>query len=73
MLPISRPTNSYPILETLLAIILLVREEGANSCTGPTRDGDNEGNLNFVTWMDEVIVIDGPEGIGESDQLLFTE
>lgn len=73
MLPANCPTNSYPVLKTLLAIILLIREEGANPRTSPTKDRDNEGNLDFVARMDEMIVVDGPECVSEPNQLLFTE
>ena len=53
--------------------VLLLREEGADSCSCPAEDGNYEGNLNFVARMGESIIVDGPECIGELNQLLFTE
>ena len=65
ILTTNRPTYTYPVLKTLLAVILLIREEGTNPRASPTEDRNDEGNLNFVAWMDEMIVVDGPKCDGE--------
>ena len=69
----SRPTNTYPVLKTLLTIVLLIREEGANPRASLTEDRDTEGNLNFVIWIDEIIVVDGLEHNSKLDQFLSAE
>jgi len=73
MLPRNRHTNTHPVLKSLLGAALLLREEGADPRFNPTEDRDKKGNLNFVTWMDEMVIVDGPECDGELDQLLSTK
>lgn len=66
--PTNHSTNTYVVLKTLLAVVLLIREEGTNPCTNPTEDCNDEGNLNFVVWMNEMIIIDSSEYDDELDQ-----
>lgn len=73
ILTTNRPTNTYPVLKTLLAVVLLIREEGTNPRASPAEDRNDKGNLNFITWMDEMIVVDGPKYDGELDQFLSTK
>lgn len=53
--------------------VLLLRKEGADSYSYLVEDGDYEGNLNFVAGIDELIIVDDSECIGELNQFLFTE
>ena len=71
--PLNRSRENYPVPKAPLIFILLLREEGADSCSCPAEDGDCEGNLYFIAWMDELGVVDSPEYSGELNQLLFTE
>ncbi len=48
MLPVSRYINTYPVFKTLLTIILLIREEGANPYPSLVEDRDNKGDLDFI-------------------------
>ena len=63
----------YPVLKTLLAIVLLVKEESADPRPSPTEDGNDKRILNFITWINEMIIVNGPESFSELDQLLLTE
>ena len=72
-LPSNCSTEIYLISKTPFVLVLLVREEGTDPCSSPTGDGDCEGNLNFITWMDELSIVNGPERGVELDQLIFTE
>jgi len=65
--------NTHPVLKTPFDIILLVREKSADPCSSPTEDRNDERYLNFVAWMSEMIIVHGPEGNGELDQLLSAE
>ena len=65
--------KTYPVLQTVSGIILLVREESADPCPSPTEDRNYKRNLNFVAWIGEMIIVHGPEGIGKLDQLLSAE
>ncbi len=67
ILTTNRPTNTYPVLKTLLTVVLLIREEGTNPRASPVEDRNNKGNLNFITWIDEIIVVDGLKYDGELD------
>ena len=62
-----------PGIEDPFGIILFVRGKGADPRPSPTEDRDNKGNLDFVAWMDEMIIVNGPEGSGKLDQLLSAE
>ena len=63
----------YLVLKALLAIVLLVGEEGADPCAGPAEDGNDEGDLNFIAWMDELIIVDSPECLGKLDRRLLAK
>lgn len=69
----NRPLEVYLVSKTAFVFVLLVGEEGADPCSGPTEDGDCEGNLSFITWMGELGIVDGPERNVELDQFLFTK
>ncbi len=60
-------------MKTLLGIILLVWKEGADPRPSPAEDRDDERNLDFVAWVREMIIVYGPEGSSELDQLLSAE
>lgn len=66
-------TEIYLISKTPFVLVLFVGEEGTNPRPSPTEDGDCEGDLNFITWMDELGIVNGPECGVELDQLVFTE
>ena len=66
-------TETYPVSKTPFFFVVLVGEESADPCPSPTEDGDCEGNLSFVTWMDELRIVDGPERSIKLEQLLFTK
>lgn len=72
-LPLNYSTEIYLISKTSFVSVLFVKEEGINPCLSPTEDDDCEGNLNFITWMDELSIVDGPERGVELDQLVFAE
>ena len=73
MLFISGPINTHSVLKTLFGIILLVRKEGTDPRPSPTKDRDDKRNLDFIAWMGEMIIVNGPEGSGKLDQLLSAE
>lgn len=68
-----RPVDTHTVLESHLYIVLLVGEEGADPRPGPAEDRDDERDLDLVAWVDEVTVVDGPEGLVELDQLFPAE
>ena len=72
-LPSDHSREIYPVPKTRFIFVLLLREEGADSYSYLAEDGDYEGDLNFVTWISELGVINNPEYIDELNQLLFTE
>ena len=39
------PIDTYTVLKTHLDIVLLIKEEGADSCSGPLASRDDEGTL----------------------------
>ena len=39
------PIDTYTVLKTHLDIVLLIKEEGADSCSGPIASRDDEGTL----------------------------
>ncbi len=67
ILTTNRPTNTYLVLKTLLTVVLIIREEGTNPRASPVEDRNNKGSLNFITWIDEMIVVDGLKYNGELD------
>ena len=73
MLSIHSPTITYTVLKTLLNIILLIWKKGADPRPSPTEDRDDKRNLDFVARMGEMIIVYGPEGSSELDQLLSAE
>ena len=73
MLSVNGPIKTHPVLKTLFGIVLLVRKKGADPRPSPTEDRNDERNLDFVAWMGEMIIVHGPEGNGELDQLLSAE
>ena len=73
ILSTTRSTNTYPVLKTFLAVVLLIREESTNPRASLTEDRDDEGDFNFIAWMDEMIIVDGSECNSELDQFLSTK
>jgi len=65
--------DTYLILKTFLGVILSVWKKGADPRPSPAKDGNNKGDLSFIAWMDEMIIVDGPECPFELDQLLLAE
>lgn len=65
--------ETYPVSKTSIVFIVQAGEERAYPCSSPTEDGDCKGNLSFVTWMDELRIVDCPERNIELDQLLFSK
>jgi hypothetical protein len=63
----------YSLPKTRVVFVLLFRQEGADSCCCPAVDGNCKGYLYFIARVDEVSVIESPEGIGKLHELLFTE
>lgn len=50
---------------------LLLGKEGADAYCSPTENGNSEGNLDFVAWIDKPSIIDSPDRQIRSDQLLL--
>lgn len=69
----NRPREACPISKTPFVFVLLLRKEGPDSRSCPAEDGNYEGNLDLVAWMDELGVINSPERPGELNELLFTK
>ena len=44
-----------------LVLVLFVEKEDINSHLGSTEDDDYKENLNFITWMNELNIIDSSE------------
>ena len=66
-------TEIYLVSQTPFVLVLFVGEEGTYPRPSPTENGDCEGNLSFITWMDEVGIVDSPERGAELNQLPFAE
>ena len=63
----------FPLSSILFGIILLVRKEGTDPRPSPTKDCDDERNLDFIAWMGEMIIVNSPEDSGKLNQLLSTK
>jgi len=72
-LPSNRSTEIYLISKTPFVLVLFVGEEGTDPRPSPTKDGDCEGDLSFIPWMDELGIVDGPKRGVELNQLIFAE
>ncbi len=72
-LPPNYFTEIYLISKIPFVLVLFVGEEGTDSRSSPTKDGDCEEDLSFIMWMDELGIVDGPECGVELNQLVFPE
>lgn len=73
VLSISGPVKTYSVLKTLFRIIVLIRKEGTDPYPGPTEDRDNKRNLDFISKIGKMIIVNGPESSSNLDQLLSAD
>lgn len=71
--PPQSPRSTHPVSETPSFLVPIIREK----CTDP-RPGSavyryEEGGLNLVAWMNELGVVNGPECVGECNELFFAK
>ena len=72
-LSLNRSAEIYLVPKAALVLVLFVGEECTYPRPSPTEYGDCKGNLSFVTWMDELGIVDGPERSAKLNQLFFAE